>query len=72
MLSLQLLQFPEQLVVFGVGDLGLVEHVIAVGVVVQELAQRVRALLDAGRDLHEKRRRACGDPAERSRWSSVS
>ena len=31
---LQFLQFPHQLIVFGVGNLGAVEHVVAVVVVV--------------------------------------
>src|SRR5688572_5006671 len=74
MLLLQLLQFAEQLVVLGVGDLRLVEYVVAVRVVMQQLAQGIRAFLDAGGrgHGHEKRRRACGDPADTSRASSVS
>jgi hypothetical protein len=46
------LQLAEQLVVLGVRDLRFVEHVVAVRVVVQQLAQRLHALLHLGGSGH--------------------
>ena len=74
-LRLQLLQFAEQLVVLGVRDLRLVQHVVAMRVVMQQLAQRIDAFLDFGGRRawpQENSRRASGEPAARSRASSVS
>ena len=79
MLGLERLQALEQLVVLGVRQLGRVEHVVEVGVAAQLLAQcggfasRVFARGHAGlEDSQLNRRRASGEPAERSRESSVS
>ena len=69
------LKFFEQAVVFGVWDGGRVQHVVLVGVGVELFAQ----FGSAGSGAHARRlsnqlnkRRACGDPADRSRASSVS
>lgn len=57
---LQLLELPEQAVVLGVGDGGIIEHIIAVVVVIDLLAQLRDALLDVYR-----RRHAHGRPLQR-------
>ncbi|MDZ7829892.1 MAG: hypothetical protein U5K33_10540 [Halofilum sp. (in: g-proteobacteria)] len=44
MLLLEFLQLTQQAVVLGVGDLRVVEHVVAIVVMVQPLAQFARAL----------------------------
>ena len=76
--GLDRLKLLKQPVVFGVGDLRRVEHVVAVGVVVQLRAQVRGALRRRGlggkqvRCHQENRRRACGEPSERSWLSSAS
>ena len=81
----QALQFLEPRVVLGVADLGCVQGVVQVGVVVQPLAQLRHALGVSGRVAGRKqigltarghgqanRRRAWSEPAERSRAASSS
>ena len=85
------LQLLEQTVVFGVRDQRIVEHVVAVGVLVQGASElldrrgvgrrsgggskqirRHGAIRRMSKPAQENSRRAAAEPAERSRWSSVS
>ena len=77
----QRLQLLEQRVVRGIGQLGVVQHVVAVGMVVQQAVQfggalggivRLRRGEQVGLSHHENSRLARGEPADRSRASSVS
>ena len=52
MVCLELLQFADQGVIFGVADLGLVEYVILVFVMAEALAQRLDARGNVGIDRH--------------------
>ena len=74
MLRLEVPQLVDQLVVLGVGDLGVVEDVVAVVVVVELLAQFLHALLGrlGGGLTQPLARRVGGDRRDRSRRATGS